>query len=82
MKAGSDDAQLRPATGVFTITINVGNKYNNQFVNVYRSEDGDHWDENAPDTGCFVTNNICTFTTDHLSFFAPAKIVATPKGGS
>ncbi|EKD24573.1 MAG: hypothetical protein ACD_80C00199G0001, partial [uncultured bacterium (gcode 4)] len=73
------NVELRATTGYFTISIDVWSTYNNTTINVYRSEDGSTWVENTPDNTCLVTNNICTFRTDHLSYFAPTKIVATTK---
>lgn len=79
IKAGSDEAELRPSTGYFTINIHVWSEYNGKTVNVYRSEDGDHWIKNSPDETCDVVDNICSFQTNHLSFFAPAKLITTIK---
>jgi len=72
------NVQLLPETGVFIISIEVGEAYNGRIVNVYRSEDGDNWELNSPDETCTVADAICTFATDHLSYFAPAEIVALP----
>jgi len=48
--------------------------YNDKTLNVYRSEDGTTWGENTPDATCDVVDGICTFTTDHLSYFTMAEI--------
>ncbi|MEI7558594.1 MAG: hypothetical protein WCJ45_07535 [bacterium] len=70
------NVELRPTTGYFTVTIYVVG-YNGQTIKVFRSEDGDTRTKNSPDETCYVTGNICSFRTDHLSFFAPAKVVAS-----
>lgn len=47
-------------------------------LNLYRSTDGAVWEVNAPDVSCTLdANKICTFNTNHLSYFAPVLIAQT-----
>ncbi|MCX6822654.1 MAG: S-layer homology domain-containing protein [candidate division SR1 bacterium] len=79
IKVGSNESDLRPRTGFFTINLAMDPAYNGQTLTIYRSEDTETWIKNEPGESCFVQNNICSFTTNHLSFFAPVRLVTTTK---
>ncbi len=45
-------------------------------VSIHRSNDGSSWRRSTPDLECVVqSDKNCTFTTDHLSYFALAEEV-------
>lgn len=51
-----------------------------QVLQLYRSSDWNSWEANSPDSTCTLdSNKICSFYTNHLSFFAPVlSVVLAP----
>jgi hypothetical protein len=48
---------------------------------LYRSENGSTWTANTPDATCTLNaSKVCSFRTDHLSYFAAVKVVTTSGG--
>jgi hypothetical protein len=39
-------------------------------LNIYRSQDGDNWMSNTPQSVCILdADKMCRFLTDHLTYF-------------
>ena len=50
-------------------------------IKLYRSEDWKVWTTNTPDTTCILdSHKICTFRTDHLSYFGSVKTTTSNWG--
>ncbi|EKE29353.1 MAG: hypothetical protein ACD_2C00186G0003 [uncultured bacterium (gcode 4)] len=63
---------------LFTLSISVPSSNSWQVLSLIRSTDGTTWQLNTPDNSCTVdSNKMCTFNTDHLSFFASLDLVDT-----
>ncbi len=71
------------ATGwYFTISFVVPWWTNGDTLTLYRSENGSTWIANTPDTTCTLNSSlVCTFRTDHLSYFTVVKTTTSSSGG-
>jgi len=71
IKTWSENAWLSSTWWYFIVTFVVP-WYNSWTVfNIYRSEDWNNWISNIPDNTCTLDwNSMCTFRTNHLTFFA------------
>jgi len=57
-----------------TISINVGNDYNNQLLTVYYQNEGEtNWNQ---ETTCLVVGGICQFQTTHATTYAATKSIS------
>ncbi|MFA6256572.1 MAG: immunoglobulin-like domain-containing protein, partial [Candidatus Absconditabacterales bacterium] len=78
IQAGSNTDSLIALGGYFTVSFVVAGGTSGDVLEIYRSEDGSRWTANAPDTTCALHSNlVCSFRTDHLSFFVTAKKTTT-----
>ena len=51
-------------------------------IKLYRSENGTTWVANTPDVTCVLdASKVCSFRTDHLSYFSTVKTTTTSNGG-
>lgn len=73
IKTGADGASLAPTgSGYFVVSFNVPWYASGAIFDLYRSSDGSTWTRVAPDGTCTLDmNSLCTFKTNHLSYFAP-----------
>ncbi|MEF2176026.1 MAG: hypothetical protein V3575_06120 [Candidatus Absconditabacteria bacterium] len=72
--AGSGTS-LIPNDGLFRIEIYVGEGLSGNTYYIYRSNDGNSWGLNTPDSTCTLGSDlICAYYTDHLSYFAPVQV--------
>ena len=79
VKVGAEGVSITAIGGAFQISFVTPAAAIGQTLRVYRSADGITWQNNSPDATCTLdTQKMCTFRTDHLSYFAVASIVGTP----
>lgn len=72
IKVWGQDASLKLESWNFTISFYVPWYNQGTTLSLFRSEDGNTWILNTPDASCTLdADQMCTFETDHLSFFAP-----------
>ncbi|MEI6118125.1 MAG: hypothetical protein WCP92_02515 [bacterium] len=89
-KAGASGSSLQASGGLFTISFRVADGTNGEFLHIYRSSDHVTWENNTPDSGCTLTDvevgplghdwlldKVCTFHTDHLSYFTTVRETTT-----
>lgn len=58
--------------GYFTVSFQIPGSSSGTTFLLYRSEDGNSWVPVTPDNSCTLDAGLmCTFRTDHLSFFVP-----------
>lgn len=77
IKVGAYNATVTASGGFFIITFELPSGITGDLA-IFRSEDGNYWTNNSPDTQCTVSAaNTCSFRTDHLSYFTAVRIVAT-----
>ena len=75
-------AALAASGGNFTVSFVVANGVVWDVLQIFRSSDGNTWEANTPDATCTLDGSlVCTFETDHLSYFAPIKTTTTSGGG-
>jgi len=56
------------------ISFEVSNGTVGKVLDIYRSDDGATWTANTPDATCTLDSSLmCSFWTDHLSYFATIK---------
>jgi hypothetical protein len=79
VKVGSEDAELRSNSGsYFFVSFEVGSGAVGSSLRLFRSSDGMTWEANAPDASCVLDGaQMCSFRTDHLTYFAPATVTTT-----
>ena len=79
VKVGGEAGTTLFAVGSdFRVSFIVPNSSSGTTLHIYRSVDGATWTANSPDTTCILdSHELCTFDTDHLSFFAPTLITAS-----
>jgi len=71
MQVGATGSSLVASGGNFLVSFLVSNGIVNQQLFIYRSEDGANRTPNTPSASCTLdTNKMCSFLTNHLSFFA------------
>ncbi len=79
VKVGAEGVSITAVGGAFQVSFITPAASIGQTLNVYRSSDGIIWQNNTPDATCTLdSGKMCTFRTDHLSYFAVASIVGTP----
>lgn len=79
VKVGAEGVSITAVGGAFQVSFITPAAAVGQTLNVYRSSDGNIWQNNTPDATCTLdAQKMCTFRTDHLSYFAVASIIATP----
>lgn len=79
VKAGAEGVSITAVGGTFQVSFAVSTASVGQTLRLYRSTDGNVWQNNSPDATCTTdAQKMCTFRTDHLSYFAPASVVTTP----
>nr|MDD3720499.1 DUF5011 domain-containing protein [Candidatus Gracilibacteria bacterium] len=72
IKTGSETSGLSSTGGYFNVSFAIPGYSSGTTFKLYRSSDGNNWVLNTPDPSCILDSNlICSFRTDHLSFFAP-----------
>lgn len=72
IKAWSETAWLTATWGLFEVSFMVPWYPAWKTFSLYRSNDWAIWSLNTPDSHCTLDADLmCTFETDHLSFFAP-----------
>ena len=80
IKVWAEWASLMPSTSTWYFNVwFVVNWYSSgTLLDLYRSDNGIDWTRVSPDWSCTLdSNSICSFRTDHLSFFTPV-IDSTP----
>ncbi len=83
---GSDTDNLIASgagTTYFTVSFVIAGGVAGDVIKLYRSEDASTWAANTPDATCTLdANKVCSFHTDHLSYFASVKETtsANPSG--
>ena len=79
MKAGAEGVSITAVGGTFQVSFVVPSASAGQILHIYRSTDGNIWQNNNPNASCVLdSQKMCAFNTDHLSYFAVASVVATP----
>ena len=85
VKVGDDTATiLAPSGSNFTVSFVVSGGVAGQTLYLYRSTNGTTWEANSPTQTCQLSAGlVCTFLTDHLTYFAPVNVttVSTNTGG-
>ncbi|MDD3302292.1 MAG: S-layer homology domain-containing protein [Candidatus Gracilibacteria bacterium] len=72
IKTGSQGAGLIAQGGYFNVSFKVAGYSSGTIFKLYRSQNGTSWVLNVPDSTCTLDSSLmCSFKTDHLSFFAP-----------
>lgn len=72
IKAWSETTWLTATGGLFKVSFMIPWYSSWTIFSLYRSEDWNIWTLNTPDSHCTLDEDLmCTFETDHLSFFAP-----------
>lgn len=72
MAGGSGGTSLIASGGVFTLSMKINSSAvsSGQIVSIFRSSDANTWILNTPTSTCTLDSNLmCTFTSDHLSYF-------------
>ncbi len=67
--------------GLFTLSmkINSPSVSSGTSLPIFRSNDSVTWTLNTPTSSCILDSNLmCTFTTDHLSYFGFVRVTSTP----
>ncbi len=83
IEAGSNTDSLTASGGYFNISFVVPWGTNGDVINLYRSENGSTWTANTPDASCTLNSSlVCTFRTDHLSYFAAVEVTTSSGGWS
>lgn len=78
IQVGASGASLVSSGAAFGVSFVVPGYASGTVLDLYRSSDGTTWTRVTPDGSCTLDANLmCTFTTDHLSFFAPV-VDSTP----
>jgi len=81
IKAGSTGASLALSGGNATIEyiVNSPGIVFGSTLRILRSQDGNTWVPNFPDTACIIDNEMkCTFQTNHLTYFGIVEVISTP----
>ncbi len=79
VKVGAEGVSITAIGGNFQISFITPAAAVGQTLRVYRSTDGIAWQNNTPDGTCTLdAQKMCSFRTDHLSYFAVASIIGTP----
>jgi len=79
VKAGAEGVSITAVGGAFQVSFAVPSAAVGQVLRLYRSTDGNVWQNNSPDATCTLdAQKMCIFRTDHLSYFAAASVVGTP----
>ncbi len=76
IQAGANGVSLIASGGTFTLSVNITSSGVNigDTLTIFRSNDGSNWILNTPSSTCTVNaSRVCTFTTDHLSYFGFVK---------
>lgn len=75
IQAGGGSGVSLTASGAnFQISVLVSLGTAGDTLKLYRSSNGTSWVANSPDATCTLTaSKMCTFSTDHLSYFATVK---------
>jgi uncharacterized membrane protein len=78
VKVGGESGVSLFASGAnFQVSFIVPTGTVGDILRLYRSVDGMLWEINSPSLTCTLdANKLCTFDTDHLSFFAPTLITS------
>lgn len=72
IKAWSETTWLTATWGLFEVSFMIPWYSSWTIFSLYRSENWNIWTLNTPDSHCTLDADLmCTFETDHLSFFAP-----------
>jgi hypothetical protein len=80
---GGFPAPITASGSPFTIRVNLISNQVGQTLNIYHSNDGNTWQNNAPSSSCLVDqNNTCTFQARSLGYFALVRIIQTPRPSS
>jgi subtilisin family serine protease len=77
VQAGSTGSTLVASTAntYFKISFVVSSGTSGEKLDIYRSSNGSIRGANAPDTYCKLdANKVCTFRTDHLSYFTTVRV--------
>lgn len=78
IQAGATTDSLVAVGGYFNVNLVVTGGNSWTILSIYRSEDGVTWDINRPNTTCTLDANlICSFMTDHFSYFGVIKETTT-----
>ena len=79
VKVGAEGVSITAVGGDFQVSFIVSGASIGQDLRIYRSTDGNTWQNSSPDASCLLDAlKMCTFRTDHLSYFAVASIIGTP----
>jgi len=80
IQAWSTTDSLVASGGYFNVSFVVAWWANGDVLKLYRSTNGSTWTANTPDATCTLNSSLlCSFQTDHLSYFATVK--TTTNGG-
>lgn len=76
--AAEPGVSLVASGGYFTVSFSVPSAGSGTVLKLFRSNDGNVWETNAPDTQCVLdSDRNCSFRTGHLSYFSPVAVVAS-----
>lgn len=79
VKVGAEGVSITAVGGNFHVSFVVPAAAVGQSLRIYRSADGNVWQNNSPDMTCVLdVQKMCIFDTDHLSYFAVASVISTP----
>ncbi len=79
VKVGAENGVSLIASGAnFRVSFVVPGSSSGTTLKLYRSTNGSIWEANSPDATCTLdASKVCTFETNHLSFFAPTLVTAS-----
>ena len=81
VQAWSNTDSLTVTGGHFNLSFVVPGWTAGNVLKLYRSENGSTWTANTPDATCTLTAGlVCSFRTDHLSYFTTVKETTTSGG--
>ncbi len=81
MAGGTGGTSIIASGWVFTLSMQVNSPSvsSGQNLPIFRSNDSSTWTLNTPTPNCILDSALmCTFTTDHLSFFGFVQVTSTP----
>ena len=79
VKVGGESGVSLMSSGTnFQVSFVVAGSSSGTTLKIYRSANGTIWEVNSPHPTCTLdANKLCTFETNHLSFFAPTLITSS-----
>ncbi len=81
VQVGASNDSLVATGWFFTVSFVVPWGTNSSELKIYRSADGIHWEANNPDPSCPLNSSlVCSFRTNHLSYFTTIKETSTWDG--